>query len=352
MSNMGERQKPVTIEPFLEVYYCSFRAEFLLFDQSLNDAQISPLRLTIPEKRVAKRAKPVVVEQEKPAPPQKFRLIPKSQLINPRKAKIRTGNAPKVNKRVGENELSADEGLNEESEIAQLVKSRQNESEVRRLRPIETTETIVNLNEYNMNLIMEREHVGIFYLKFQQGNVNSNHMYIVDAETNQILMKISKKGKLKTHHIVVTNPQSDEMIFQVIPLERNIFASEIVQNDKHIPLSVFHELESKSKFKQFEAFLPKDLDNPTYDPMKLINNSNLSIKFQTKPPKMKGNIPVLYFGGRVKMESTKNCVLTPDFDHDTRTLVFGKISESIYVGEVYYPLTPIQAISLCLPHFF
>lgn len=106
-------------------------------------------------------------------------------------------------------------------------------------------------------------------------------------------------------------------------------------------------LKSVKPTKQFTAVIPNELEKQ----MSLLKAENDVIKMIPKPPKMKGGIPVLRFGGRVKMESVKNHILVSPDDIETHILVFGKVTETKYVGDAFYPLTPLQAFCLCLPHF-
>jgi hypothetical protein len=64
---------------------------------------------------------------------------------------------------------------------------------------------------------------------------------------------------------------------------------------------------------------------------------------------MKGGVPVLYFGGRVKLASTKNHILVSDaLPGDA--LIFGKAAEGHFIAEVLAPLSAMQGICLSLVH--
>ncbi|EAY07581.1 hypothetical protein TVAG_333930 [Trichomonas vaginalis G3] len=134
---------------------------------------------------------------------------------------------------------------------------------------------------------------------------------------------------------------------------RSSFVTTTMQNGE---LREICALDFKSSFKnvkptkQFLAVIPEYRDDIPSG-YSLLKNDNLVIKMMPKPPKMKGGIPVLRFGGRVKMESVKNHILVKPDDTDTNILIFGKVTESTYAGDAYYPLTPLQAFCLCLPHF-
>jgi hypothetical protein len=98
--------------------------------------------------------------------------------------------------------------------------------------------------------------------------------------------------------------------------------------------------------RQFSVSIP--------DPRSYSNsNKKSAIKLRCKVPNVKGGIPVLFFGGRVKMQSVKNHILIrecwPD-DRPNNIFVFGKAAELTYVCDIFSPLSTIQGICLALPH--
>jgi hypothetical protein len=81
----------------------------------------------------------------------------------------------------------------------------------------------------------------------------------------------------------------------------------------------------------------------------LLREKDLAIKLVQKPPLLKCGVPVLYFGGRVKMQSVKNHILTMEGSSE-KILVFGKAADDLFIGEFFHPLSPLQGICLSLPH--
>ena len=121
---------------------------------------------------------------------------------------------------------------------------------------------------------------------------------------------------------------------------------------KEVSLTKFKpRFQDITKTRQFESFIPIDGIISDGETSILDKHKDKGLRIVPKPPKMKRGIPTLYFGGRVKMESIKNFILVAPCDMSTKLFVFGKVTHNEYVGEVYHPLSPIQAITLALPHF-
>jgi tubby-related protein 1 len=72
-----------------------------------------------------------------------------------------------------------------------------------------------------------------------------------------------------------------------------------------------------------------------------------------KPPKWNEQVGayVLNFNGRVTMASVKNFQLCSPEDHETVILQFGRVGKSLFTMDVRYPLTLLQAFSICLSSF-
>jgi len=69
-----------------------------------------------------------------------------------------------------------------------------------------------------------------------------------------------------------------------------------------------------------------------------------------KPPKWNDNVGayVLNFNGRVTMASVKNFQLCTPTDLDTVVLQFGRVAKEEFSMDYQWPLTPLQAFSICL----
>ena len=111
-------------------------------------------------------------------------------------------------------------------------------------------------------------------------------------------------------------------------------------------------INQNTHYKNFDVYIPKtDLILNDNNNSNILKNLNNMIKLNPKPPKLKGGIPVLKFGGKVKMESIKNFILINLNQPENQIFTFGKVSENHFIGELTYPLSPIQALSICLTHF-
>jgi tubby-related protein 1 len=63
------------------------------------------------------------------------------------------------------------------------------------------------------------------------------------------------------------------------------------------------------------------------------------------------NAYCLNFNGRVTEASVKNFQLVTASDPDAVVLQFGKVSDSSFTCDFSWPLTPLQAFSICLSSF-
>jgi hypothetical protein len=104
---------------------------------------------------------------------------------------------------------------------------------------------------------------------------------------------------------------------------------------------------NECNIRQFTVFIPKpDL---AFDEQ--FGKKQARMKLKPKRPKMKNGIPFLCFGGRVKMQSVKNHILVnADIEDGENIFVFGKAADSVFVCDVFAPMSAIQAICLGLPH--
>lgn len=72
-----------------------------------------------------------------------------------------------------------------------------------------------------------------------------------------------------------------------------------------------------------------------------------------KPPKWNEHVGayVLNFNGRVTMASVKNFQLVTAEDHETVLLQFGRTGKETFSMDYQWPLSPLQAFSICLSSF-
>ena len=60
---------------------------------------------------------------------------------------------------------------------------------------------------------------------------------------------------------------------------------------------------------------------------------------------------VLNFAGRVTQASVKNFQLVTELDKDTVVLQFGKVGDNSFTMDFTYPMSALQAFSICLSSF-
>lgn len=72
-----------------------------------------------------------------------------------------------------------------------------------------------------------------------------------------------------------------------------------------------------------------------------------------KPPKWNDAVGayVLNFNGRVTMASVKNFQLVNPEDQERVVLQFGRVDKDLFSMDFQYPLSPLQAFSICLSSF-
>jgi hypothetical protein len=81
--------------------------------------------------------------------------------------------------------------------------------------------------------------------------------------------------------------------------------------------------------------------------------TNHLVVLKNKEPKWNTalNAYCLNFNGRVTEASVKNFQLVTTNDPDTVVLQFGKISDTCFTCDFSWPLSPVQAFSICLSSF-
>lgn len=106
-----------------------------------------------------------------------------------------------------------------------------------------------------------------------------------------------------------------------------------------------------SNIRNFDVYLPHSDQFPTLDRDELAQMTEQVYHFTPKQPEIKNGKNVLHFGGRVKLDSSKNHILVSPQFPDQQLLLFGKVSEKEYICDFRYPMSPFHAFSICLPHF-
>eukprot|EP00877_Chromochloris_zofingiensis_P001064 jgi/Chrzof1/10959/Cz05g18210.t1 len=100
-------------------------------------------------------------------------------------------------------------------------------------------------------------------------------------------------------------------------------------------------------------FQPTGPDDSILDRLKGSRDLTDLVVLKNKPPKWNDqlNAYCLNFSGRVTEASVKNLQLVTDDAVDTVVLQFGKIANETFTCDFQYPMTPLQAFSVCLSSF-
>ncbi|EAY20799.1 hypothetical protein TVAG_391830 [Trichomonas vaginalis G3] len=125
-----------------------------------------------------------------------------------------------------------------------------------------------------------------------------------------------------------------------------------VSENKEITAIEFKSIiKQNSPYRLFNAFVPvHDLDYDSNHGSTLTKPDSRAKQFIPQPPTMKDGIPYLNFGKRVKTQSVKNFIMMEKDSPHSQVLFFGKIHKTSFAGEIRYPISPLAAFSLCLPH--
>lgn len=324
----SKSSKGVHFESYLVDHQCVFKNMFILTDISFNVSLVKPIKLSIPKQTQNVSNPPPVKEQP----------------VKPR---------PKPTTEPPPENIESPTVTNSNDNISQTIQNDNNEQNSQPKIPqnIQSTNSITQI-ELKANILFQKipnNSVSIFYLK-----VNKNETWsIVPIENPSAtvisVLKVNKVGsavKFKTSH-----PNLSDV--NVYSSANNSFYSvyETPQKNYEIAAVRFNKINKELKIRQFQAFVPvKDVMVSFQNASLLLNEETKNkIEMRPRPPKLKGGIPVLYFGGRIKKESIQNFILqTSD---ETVRFIFGKVDEETFVGEVYHPLSPMQAITIALASF-
>lgn len=181
----------------------------------------------------------------------------------------------------------------------------------------------------------------------------ANTWEIVDCSTQKTILTAERDSRMGSYTIDIhpsTDP-SDTLCSVKCNFMHTEFYTVSKERGEIAAMNFKVKKKSKMPIKFFSALIPRLGEmHRACDGSVLLKEPSKAIQLFPKPPKMKGGIPVLYFGGRVKLQSSKNHILVGD-GADANIMVFGKAREDMFVCDVRAPLSPIQGISLALPHF-
>lgn len=324
-----------------------FKPELLFLDLALNDSLIHPFDLSRP-KNISGSAKlskdfkktDITVTQKQPDPSSDHHTetdIPK----NPRPPKIakRQIQYPRV-------VVAPTTSPEPASSISAITQSRINKNAG---IPQKLTITKENM----MQPIPDGFYASLDIIIVGE---KANHWRIVDTSTKQTILDAERDGKLGSFSIRIHHNDDEKSLAAFVSsnFTHRAFVARAIMKQTNLEIAaIAFKSQKKNTFntRRFDAFISrKGVDIPASSTSVLLKDATTRLQMHPKPPKIKGGIPVLYFGGRVKMQSIKNHILISD-EIDGQQLVFGKESENTFIAEIYPPLSPMQGICLSLPHF-
>ena len=340
-----------------------FKTFFAFTDLALNDSTIQPINLSLPNRRKAPKTDSIDGAPLSPAPPKDGaspgrRRFLRPQVLNGVSAPADARPAPVVAPppaKVVEPPKHAEPQHEEVEERAQPVAVDQEEEEP---NPKQATRPgwppqMMEITEENMHRpIPEGYFVAIeFHMKAEK----SSHWKIVDCKTNNVAFQATRSGKIGSYTVKICwSGKPTPVAVLTSNFTHNAFYANANVGGTDLEIAALgFKMQKKNglKVRRFRARIPKpESEVPASDKSTLLKHKEIAFNMKPKPPKIKGGIPVLYFGGRVKMQSTRNHILISK-EMDGNLLVFGKASPKVFIGEFYHPLSPVQGICLCMPHF-
>jgi hypothetical protein len=178
---------------------------------------------------------------------------------------------------------------------------------------------------------------------------------IYDVSSKEPLLASRRDGKVGAYGIDVALASDDRQVLAQIRanfVHSNFFARTNIDGIQTEIAAVHFKLAQKNSMarKRFSVYVPRlGVKLPAGDSSALLKHKESALKLTQRAPMMKGGVPVLYFGGRVKVSCTKNHILIND-EIPGDIFVFGKATEGHYIAEIAAPLTGIQGICLSLVH--
>ena len=179
-----------------------------------------------------------------------------------------------------------------------------------------------------------------------------------DANTQKVVLTATKERSFtqEIYNIFVPDKENKQIARVNSNFVRNLFYTSTCE-EKPCEISALKIKSSQNSVthtQQLVAYLsPIDEHIPANPSQSVLANKGSSkvIEYVSKLPKMKDGIPILQLGDRVKLQSVKNFILVSEQNMEEQVLSFGKSTSNSFAGEVSYPLSPLQALSLCLPQF-
>ena len=214
----------------------------------------------------------------------------------------------------------------------------------------------IAVNESSIEDIIPAGSTSLFTIKLWPNKKNLEKYIYYDEESEKDVMFATRNGSIGsvTYSIFLVSKPNEPIAQVASNFTRSVFTATKIKGDKKEEICVvdFKSRMEKSPNRQFTVTIPKLPDDYIAEDIAMpISSKDGKLTFVPKPPKMKGGIFVLRFGGRVKMESIKNFILVPPEDHEKHIMVYGKETENTFVTDVFSPLTPLQAFSISLAQF-
>lgn len=318
-------------EPFLLDRRCCFKNVFITTDLASSDSMIKPIKLSIPKKPKQINSIDKLNQEDRSETPKQIINSPtnnKQNIINKKNIE-----SPIKNKN--------DDQLFDEEKIPKI--------DNKNYRNANLEIKNIQLSKENLFTPIPLGSVSIFHMKIDKKNPTS--IVPVENPTEEICHITKESKKRSLIYKIFTNGLA---IANVTLVSHDSFYStaQIGSEQFEISAQIIQKQSKEYKIRLFQAFFPKKDQKIVFNGSSsaLLKNDTERIEMEPRLPKMKRGIPVMYFGGRVKKESIQNFILETRNDGCAH-FVFGKVDDDTFVGEVYPPLSPIQAISIAVSHF-
>lgn len=341
----------LNFEPFLLDRRCCFKNFFISTDLASSDSMIMPIKLSIPKKPKQNNINYNNLNPEQREANEKANQIENTTTNN---------NSNKTNEKEIVNSTdfdsqNIDAGTKKEnSNIDKNDDKILNEENVPKIvekvyKNANLDNKIVHISKENLFEQIQIGSVCLFHMKINKKNPVS--VVSVENPTEEICQIVKESKKRSLIYKILTN---GDAIASVTSSSHDSFytTAKIGKEECEISAQIIQKQSKEYKIRLFQAFFPKKGQMIAFNSFSsvLLQNELDRIQMEPRLPKMKKGIPVMYFGGRVKKESVQNFILETRSDSCAH-FVFGKVDDTTYIGEVYSPLSPIQAISIAISHF-
>lgn len=213
---------------------------------------------------------------------------------------------------------------------------------------------LIQITLDNINATVPQGKSACFYLDVQQ---NEESWHFIDSVSKTCILKIYKDSKIKNMRFIVVDATNEHNIIAIINSNLTRLTFFATYNfDEICAIDFKSQLTNNSQTRQFKGYITLDpslFNNKTTNSL-LIKRPQGAIVLKQKQPTIRNGIAVLNFGGKVKLESVKNFILMLDEENNDdgfNILSFGKAHIRQYVGDLHWPLSPLQALCLAIPHF-